>query len=49
MYLARELQKAEIALKTGLDYEQDGELNLRKIKREKNRLMNTVGLIKSNV
>lgn len=30
MYLARELQKAELALKSGLDYEQDSELNLRK-------------------
>jgi len=30
MYLARELQKAEFALKNGLDYEQDSELNLGK-------------------
>jgi len=30
MYLARELQKAELALRSELDYEQDSELNLRK-------------------
>ncbi|MBZ9572207.1 tetrahydromethanopterin S-methyltransferase subunit A [Patescibacteria group bacterium] len=30
MYLARELQKAEFALKNRLDYEQDSELNLKK-------------------
>ena len=35
MYLARELQKAEIALKQGLDYEQDGELELKKVEQEK--------------
>jgi len=31
MYLARELQKAEIALKNGLEYEQDSELKLKKV------------------
>ena len=33
MYLGRELQKAEIALKSGLDYEQDKELEIEKSKK----------------
>lgn len=33
MYLGRELQKAEIALKSGLDYEQDSELKIEKSKK----------------
>ncbi|MBZ9572610.1 tetrahydromethanopterin S-methyltransferase subunit A [Patescibacteria group bacterium] len=34
MYLARELTKAEIALKNNLDYEQDNEIKIRKTKKE---------------
>ncbi len=34
MYLARELQKAEFALKNNLDYEQDSELQIKKVKQE---------------
>lgn len=38
MYLARELQKAEIALRHNSDYEQDGELKAKKIKENKEEL-----------
>jgi len=34
MYLARELQKAEIALKNDLNYEQDKELNFQKVEKQ---------------
>jgi len=34
MYLARELQKAEFALGNNLDYEQDSELQIKKVKQE---------------
>jgi len=34
MYLARELQKAELALKSNLEYEQDSELHLRKVEKK---------------
>jgi len=34
MYLARELAKAEIALKNNLDYEQDRELKMKEVKKE---------------
>ena len=35
MYLAKELQKAEIALKNNLDYEQDSNLQVMKVDKEK--------------
>lgn len=35
LYLGRELQKAEIALKENLDYEQDSELKVKKVEEEK--------------
>ena len=34
MYLARELQKAELALKYGLNYEQDSDLEIKKVNQE---------------
>ncbi len=34
MYLARELQKAELALKYNLDYEQDSDLEIKKVNQE---------------
>ncbi|PIS17251.1 MAG: hypothetical protein COT59_01620 [Candidatus Nealsonbacteria bacterium CG09_land_8_20_14_0_10_42_14] len=37
MYLARELQKAELALKYDLDYEQDNDLKLTKVEKENNK------------
>lgn len=36
MYLARELQKAEIALQNDLDYEQDGDLKIKRVKQKAN-------------
>ena len=43
MYLARELAKAEIALKNNLDYEQDSEVQIKKIDQKKGELTDEYG------
>ena len=43
MYLGRELQKAEIALNQGLNFEQDQELTIKKVDQEKQKLTDEYG------